>query len=62
MAGKLAKDYRFSFEYNGEKYESRQVVCIYRGMFYILTYTAKAESFELHSAEVEKIISEVEFR
>ena len=62
MAGKLAKDYRFSFEHNGEKYESRQVICIYRGMFYILTYTAKAESFELHTEEVEKIISEVAFR
>ena len=62
MAGKTAKEYVFSFEYNGEKYQSRQVICIYRGMFYIFTYTAKAESFELHMADVEKIISEVEFR
>ena len=62
MAGKLAKDYRFSFEYNGEQYKSRQVICIYRGMFYIMTYTAKAENYDLHTEDVEKIISEITFR
>lgn len=60
--GRLAKDYRFSFEYEGEQYRSRQVICIYDGKFYILTYTATADSYELHSDEVEKIISEIKFK
>lgn len=59
---KLAKDYRFSFEYEGEQYRSRQLICIFDGKFYIFTYTAKADSYELHSAEVEKIISEIKFK
>ena len=62
MAGKIAKDFRFSFTYNGEQYKSRQVICIYRGMFYIMTYTAKAENYDLHTEDVEKIISEIIFR
>lgn len=62
VCGKTARDYRFSFEYEGVQYRSRQVICIYDGMFYIMTYTATAENYNAHAEEVERILSSIEFK
>ncbi len=61
-----ANKYRYSFTYNGEKYEVCQIIVIegwrlsYKG--YVFTYTAKEANYGLHLAEVEKIISKVNFK
>lgn len=55
-----------SFEYTAKigetEYKYRQAVVIYKNLFYILTYTSTPEGFDLHTAEVDDIISKVRFK
>ena len=43
-------------------YKYRQIVVIYKNMFYIFTYTSTPEGYDLHADEVEQIIAKVKFK
>ena len=55
-----------SFEYTSSiadvNYKYRQIVVIYKNMFYIFTYTSTPEGYDLHADEVEQIIAKVKFK
>ena len=62
LAGKSAVSIVFTSNYDGVTYKQRQVILLYGGMFYTLTYTATAENYDLHTEDVEQIISAFTFR
>ena len=62
LDGKSAVSIVFTSTYDGVTYKQRQVIVLYGQMFYTLTYTATAENYELHTEDVEQIISAFTFR
>ena len=62
MAGKDARSIVYSVKYDGVEYKIKQVCVFYSEMFYTLTYTAVADSFDLHIDDVDRMISEFTFR
>ena len=62
MAGRTAKSLVFTSTYEGVTYKQRQVIVLYGEMFYTLTYTATAENYDLHTEDVEQMISAFTFR
>ena len=62
MAGKDARSIVYSVKYAGVEYKIKQVCVFYSEMFYTLTYTAVADSFDLHIDDVDRMISEFTFR
>ncbi len=62
LGGLLAKQYVYTAKYEGVEYKMQMTVTYSGGLMYILTYTAKAENYDAHLTEVEKIISEFKFK
>ena len=62
LGGIAAKDYEFRYTVGGVSYHYRQLVAIYRGMFYTMTYTATEEHFAEHLGQLEKMAAELIFR
>ena len=62
MGGKDALSFTFTTTYDEVTYKQRQVIVLYGGIFYTLTYTATEENYDLHNDDVEKIISAFAFR
>ncbi len=52
----------FKTAYDGYAIKTRQYFVTYSGLFYTITYTATEENFELHLADLEKIVTEFDFR
>lgn len=62
VAAKNAISLTFSANYDGMEFTVKQVSFIFDGMVYSITYTARAELFESHIEDVDKILSEFTFR
>ncbi len=62
MAGREAKSIVFTSTYGGVEYKQRQVIILYGQMFYTFTYTAMADNYDIHSDDVEQMISAFTFR
>ena len=54
--------YVFSADIDGESYKMMQILTLEGSLFYTFTYTAKADLYEIHLADVEKTISEFKFK
>ncbi len=54
--------YAFSADIDGESYKIMQILTVDGSLFYTFTYTAKAELYESHLADVEKTITEFKFK
>lgn len=58
--------YEYSFRYNGEAYKVTQILAVHGPQLfaegYIFTYTAKAENYDAHTADVQKMIDKVVFK
>ena len=56
----------FSFEYTakteGKEYHFRQIVTAKSTSFYVFTYTAEKENYDLHADEVNSIVENVRFK
>lgn len=57
-----AMTYDFTYRIGGNTYRYRQLIAIYRGMFYTLTYTATEAHFEEHLDALEAIVGAFVFR
>ncbi len=57
-----AKQYVYTAKYEGVEYKMQMTVTYSGGLMFIVTYTAKAENYDSHLAEVEKILSEFDFK
>ena len=62
VANRDALSITFSANYDGVDYKIRQVVFEYNQMIYSITYTATESCFELHTDDLDKMISEFTFR
>ncbi len=62
LGGLLAKQYEYTAKYEGISYKMQMTVTYSGGIMYILTYTAKADNYDVHKAETEKIVSEFKFK
>ncbi len=54
--------YVFSADIDGKSYKFMQIVTVHDNMFYTLTYTAEADKYELHTEDLQKVISEFKFK
>ncbi len=54
--------YVFSADIDGESYKIMQILTVDGSLFYTFTYTAKADLYESHLADVEKTVTEFEFK
>lgn len=52
----------FTYIMGGGDYKCRQIMAAYRGMIYVMTYTAKAELYDLHMDEVRLMQTEIVFK
>ncbi len=59
---RAAFKYVFSADIDGESYKMMQVLTVDGSLFYTFTYTATSELYESHLADVEKAITEFEFK
>ena len=54
------------FEYTAKigetDYKYRQIVVIYKNLFYVFTYTSTPEGFDLHTDDVDNIVSKIRFK
>ncbi len=54
------------FEYTAKigetEYKYRQIVVIYKNLFYVFTYTSTPDGFDLHTADVDNIVSKIRFK
>lgn len=62
VAGLKAMEYVYTADFAGETYKFSQTVFIERSMFYIITYTATAKSFDTYLADVKQMKQEMKFR
>ena len=62
VAGKNAKDFIYTADFSGVTYKFSQTVFIDRGMFYIITYTARLDSYDTFHADLEAMKGAFTFR
>ena len=62
VAKRDAVSITFKASYDGVSYKIRQTTFAYNNMVYSITYTATESCFDLHTDDLEKIISEFTFR
>lgn len=62
VANKDAISLTFKANYDGIEYKIRQTTFVYNGMIYSITYTATDAAFDLHTEDLEQMISEFSFR
>ena len=62
VAGRDALSYQYKAIYGGSEYRIMQTVLIYNGLAYSITYTARAEAYDAHLADVELILNNFRFR
>ncbi|MEE0968516.1 MAG: hypothetical protein U0M06_04000 [Clostridia bacterium] len=54
--------YTFSADIDSKSYKFMQIITVYDNLFYTLTYTAEADKYDAHLSDIEKVISEFEFK
>ncbi len=59
---RAAFKYIFSADIDGESYKMMQILTANGSLFYTFTYTAKADLYESHLEDIEKAITEFEFK
>ena len=57
-----AKQYTYSAIYSGTEYKIMQTIFVYNNMLYSITYTARADRFDAHLADVNKMLTTFKFR
>lgn len=62
LGGSPAMRYDYYFSVGGVQFRYMQIIAAYEGMFYNFTYTARADRFEAHVAEVDAIVEAFRFR
>jgi hypothetical protein len=62
VAERNAISYQYKTVYGGSEYKIMQTVLIYNSLAYSITYTAKADAYEAHLADVELILNNFRFR
>ena len=62
VADRNALSYQYKTVYGGSEYKIMQTVLIYNSLAYSITYTAKADAYEAHLADVELILNNFRFR
>jgi hypothetical protein len=54
--------YEYYYSIGGVAYRYKQIIAVYKGMFYNFTYTAQKDAYDAHTAEVDAILEAFEFR
>lgn len=62
VAGKNAKEFIYTADFSGVTYKFSQTVFIDRGMFYIITYTARPDSYDTFRADLDAMRNAFTFR
>ena len=62
LGGAAAMQYEYRYSVGGVTYSYLQVITVWRGMFYSLTYTALPENYETNLGDVQQIIDAFELR
>ncbi len=62
VGGRPAYSYTYTVRAEGEEIRIMQTVLAYDSSFYTITYTARAEAFDKHTADVDAILSAFKFR
>lgn len=62
MGGRNGKSFEYTASMGDVTYKYRQVVVVYQDLYYILTYTSTAEGYDLHTADIDKVIENVKFK
>ena len=62
LGSQKAKAYDFTYTVGGKTYRYRQIIAVYKGMFYTLTYTASGASFEEHMDALNAVTAAFVFR
>lgn len=56
LDGAAAKEYIYTGTMTGTKYTFRQIIALYKGDFYIFTYTADSEKYAEHQEDIQAIL------
>lgn len=62
LGGAAALSFDYTATVNGVSYKYRQIVCAYKDIFYVFTYTSTAELFDSHLEDVNTILSHFTFK
>lgn len=62
ISGRDALSYEYKAVYGDAEYRIRQTVTVYGNLVYSITYTALADSYDSHVADVDKMLDEFRFR
>ena len=62
LSGKDAVSYEYKAVYGSAEYKIRQTVAVYGSLIYSVTYTALADSYDAHIADVDAMIAAFSFR
>ena len=62
FGGKSAFKYVFRATVGGAEYRFMQIISVHANRYYLLTYTSDAEHYDLHTADVDKTVSEFIFK
>ena len=62
VAERDALSYQYKAVYGDTEYKIMQTVLIYNGLAYSITYTARADAYDAHLADVEQILNSFRFR
>lgn len=62
VAERDALSYQYKAVYGGTEYKIMQTVLIYNGLAYSITYTARADAYDSHLADVETVLNNFRFR
>ena len=62
VSGRNALQYVYKLKIDGEMYQCQQTVLTYGNLLYVITYTATAEKYESHIADIDNILSVLAFK
>ena len=62
LSGRDAVSYEYKAVYGSAEYKIRQTVAVYGSLIYSVTYTALADSYDAHIADVDVMVSAFIFR
>ena len=62
VAGLSAMEYVYTATFSGDSYKFSQTIFIERSKFYVITYTAKADSFDSYLSDLTQMKDEMKFR
>ncbi|MCQ2427175.1 MAG: DUF1795 domain-containing protein [Clostridia bacterium] len=62
LGGRAAQSFEYTAKIDGKAYRFMQTVTLKGYDFYIFTYTAEAENYELHADDIAKILENISFK